>query len=111
METDQDIMDSLEEEDGEELSFAELLASATLNGEIIITIPKEEVVRVKTGLKNAKAKQAAKFKEEGLVPDPSVFTFAEKDSEDMEGYIDLTIILSRKSTVKVAKMVIPSDDF
>lgn len=111
METDKELMDSLEEEEEEELSFSELLASATLNGEIIITIPKEETTRVKTGLKNTKAKQAQKFKDDGLVPDPSVFTFYEKDSEDMEGYVELTIILSRKSTVKVAKMVIPSDDF
>ena len=105
--TDEEYEDSGEEE----LSFSELLASATLNGEIVITIPKEEVIRVKTGLKNAKAKQANKFKEEGLIPDPSTFTFYEKDSEDVEGYTDLTIILSRKSTVKVAKITIPSDDF
>ena len=98
------------EDEGEELSFSELLASATLNGEIIITIPQEEVVRVKTGLKNTKAKQSQKFKDEGLVPDPSVFTFQETPADE-EGYVDLTIILSRKSTVVVKKMTIPNDDF
>ena len=98
----------------EELSFMEIYSSVMLNNEIIITIPIEEVERVKTGLKNLKAKQATKMKEEGLVPDPSVFTFSEKPCEDEEfqaTHVDLNIQLSRKSVVKVARIKIPDDNF
>ena len=98
----------------EELSFMEIYSSVMLNNEIIITIPIEEVERVKTGLKNLKAKQATKMKEEGLVPDPSVFTFAEKPCEEEEfkdTHVDLNIQLSRKSIVKVARIKIPDDNF
>ena len=98
----------------EEVSFAELYSSVMLNGEIIITIPIEEVERVKTGLKNLKAKQATRMKEEGLIPDPSVFTFIEKPCEEAEfknTHIDLSVQLSRKSVVKVARIKIPDDNF
>ena len=57
-------MSSLEDEmpeqnqpSAEELSYAEIYASAALNGEVVLTIPPEEVERVKIGLKNFKAKQ------------------------------------------------------
>ena len=98
----------------EELSFLEIYSSVMLNNEIIITIPIEEVERVKTGLKNLKAKQATKMKEEGLVPDPSVFTFSERPCEEEEfkdTHVDLNIQLSRKSIVKVARIRVPDDNF
>ena len=98
----------------EELSYAEIYAAAALNGEVVITIPPEEVERVKTGLKNFKAKQAAKMKESGLIPDPSTLNFATReclDPELRENFIDLSIQLSRKSTVKVVKMRIPDGEF
>lgn len=100
--------------EAEELSFMEIYSSVMLNNEIIITIPIEEVERVKTGLKNLKAKQATRMKEEGLVPDPSVFTFIEKPCEEEEfqsTHVDLSIQLSRKSVVKVARIKIPDDNF
>ena len=100
--------------EAEELSFMEIYSSVMLNNEIIITIPTEEVERVKTGLKNLKAKQATRMKEEGLVPDPSVFTFIEKPCEEEEfqsTHVDLSIQLSRKSVVKVARIKIPDDNF
>ncbi len=98
----------------EELSFQEILTTVSLNDEVILTIPREEVIRVKTGLKNLKAKQSAKMKEEGLAPDPSTFTFVERPchQEDLrEFYIDLSIQLTRKSTVKVLKLTIPEQEF
>lgn len=107
-----DHTDQTEEE--AELSYAELYAAVALNEEIIITIPPEEVERVKTGLKNYKAKQASKMKGEGLQPDPSVFTFLERPTLDpayRENFIDLSIQLTRKSTVKIAAIRIPDQDF
>ena len=105
--------DKVTESRDEELTFSELYASVMLNGEVVITIPPEEVERVKTGLKNLKAKQAAKMKEEGLVPDPSVFTFIERESTDEEfkdSFIDLSIQLTRRSVIKIAKMRIPDNE-
>ncbi len=91
-------LDALEEEskNEEELTFSELYSSVLLNGVVVITIPKAEVERVKTGLKNVKAKQAIKMKEDGLIPDPSVFTFLEREALDEEGktienFCDLSI--------------------
>lgn len=95
----------------EELSFQEIYAAAALNGEIIIVIHKDEVERVKTGLKNFKAKQAAKMKAEGLVPDTSIFTFVARDRKDDPDFVDLSIALSRKSTVVVKEIKIPDQDF
>ena len=96
----------------EEIAFSELYASVLLNEEIIITIPPEEVERVKTGLKNLKAKQASRMKEDGLVPDPSIFafnTFPAKDESLKDSYVDLSIQLSRKSVVKIAGIRIPDN--
>lgn len=96
----------------EEVAFSELYASVLLNEEIIITIPPEEVERVKTGLKNLKAKQASRMKEDGLVPDPSIFAFntlPAKDESLKDSYVDLSIQLSRKSVVKIAGIRIPDN--
>jgi hypothetical protein len=98
--------------EGEELSFTELLASVMLNEEIIITIPKDEVVRVKNGLKNTKTKQATRFKEDGLAVDPSTLVFVERPpSNNDDEFIDLSIQLVRRGTIKVAKIVVPNQDF
>lgn len=99
----------------EEFTFSEIYAAVVLNSEVVITILKEEVERVKTGLKNLKAKQASRMKEDGLVPDPSIFAFTEHipldESFDKELYTDLSISLTRKSTVKVSKLRIPENNF
>ena len=100
-------------EEGEELSFQELYAKVLFAGEIIITIPKEEVQRIMTGLKNLKAKQAAKLKEQGLPADPSVFTFTEQvplKEEYKKHFTDLSIQLGRKGLVKIAKIRIPDNE-
>lgn len=102
------------EEAEEELSYAEIYASAALNGEIIITIATEEIERVKVALKNFKAKQASKMKEDGLLPDSSTFTFLVKECKDpslRDNFSDLSIQLTRKSTVRVKKIVIPDQEF
>lgn len=97
--------------DEEEVTFSELLANVMLNDEIIITIALEDVERVKTGIKNTKAKQASKMKEEGLAVDNSTLSFVVEESKDYDGMADLKIILSRKSTVKIKQMKIPDGEF
>ena len=97
--------------DEEELSYAEILASAVLNGEIEITIPLEDEERVKTGLKNYKSKQATRLKEAGQTPDSSTLIFTAKPSADFMGCIDLSIQNKTKGTVKIKRLRIPENDF
>lgn len=94
-------------EDLEEMSYAEIYASVQLNNEIVITVPVEEEERVKIGIKNVKAKQALKFKEDGLPVDPSVLSFTTTKSKEYENAVDLTITLTRKAMVPVFKIRIP----
>jgi hypothetical protein len=95
----------------EDITFAELLSNVMLNDEIIITILPEDVERTKTGIKNTKAKQAAKMKDDGLAVDNSVLSFIATDSKDFVGMIDLKIILARKSTVRIKQLVVPDGNF
>jgi hypothetical protein len=104
----EDLYDNTE---AEEITFAELLATVMLNDEVIITIPATEVDRVKTGIKNVKAKQASKMKEDGLIPDPSTLSFNIIKEDTEEGDVDLQIILSRKSTIKIKRINIPNGEF
>ncbi len=97
--------------DEEELSYAEILASAVLNGEIEITIPLEDEERVKTGLKNYKSKQLTRMKEAGQTPDSSTLIFTAKPSADFTGCIDLSIQNKTKGTVKIKRLRIPENDF
>lgn len=101
--------DLLDGEEGEELSYAELLASAVLNGEIIITIPLEQEERVKNGLKNYKSKQATKQKEEGIPVDSSVLIFDTRPSKDFAGCIDMSIQNKTRGTIRVKAWRIPDD--
>lgn len=100
----------MSEEELERMTFAEILATVALNDEIIITIAAEDVERVKTGLKNVKAKQAAKMKEDGLTPDSSTLSFitSEPNADDD---VDLKIMLNHKSTVLIKKIAIPDGEF
>jgi hypothetical protein len=95
------------EREGDELSYAEILASAIFNGEIIITIPLEDEERVKNGLKNYKSKQITKAKEEGMPIDSSVLIFTTKISKDFAGCIDMNIQSKTRGTVRVKRLEIP----
>lgn len=98
-------------EENIELSYAEIYSNVALNDEIIITIPAETVESTKTGLKNFKSKQASKLKAEGLEPDQATLNFEEEASEEFPGCINLRIYLTRKATIRIAKLTIPEKDF
>lgn len=100
----------MSDEELERMTFSELLATVALNEEIVITIAAEDVERVKTGLKNVKAKQAAKMKEEGLTPDSSTLSFIASPTKD-NGDVDLKILLNHKSTVLIKKITVPDGEF
>ena len=97
------------DDEDNEVSYGELLSNLTLSGEIIITIPIEEEIRVKTGLKNLKAKQSTKMKEDGLVPVEETLEFSSVASEDYADCVNLQIILKRKGVVRIKKMIIPDN--
>jgi hypothetical protein len=88
-----------------------ILAACVMNTEVIITVITEEIEKIKNGLKNLKAKQNAKLKEDGLVPDNSILEFVilpPKEGDD-EAYTDLKIILKAKSTIRIKKMILPDN--
>lgn len=94
-----------------EITFHDLLANVVLNEEIIITISEGDVERTKTGIKNAKADQTAKLKVDGLPVDNSTLSFITFPNKELEGMIDLKIILARKGTVKIKKLRVPDGEF
>lgn len=105
-------LESLEEEETEEeITFSEILSTLTLNGEVIITIPFTEEAKVKTGLKNLKAKQGIRLKEEGLCPVEETLEFISNTSKEYEDCIDLHIVLKKKGTVMIKRMTIPDNEF
>jgi hypothetical protein len=104
---DEDLSEESPQAEGDELSYAEILASAIFNGEIIITIPLEDEERVKNGLKNYKSKQITKAKEEGMPIDSSVLIFTTKISKDFAGCIDMNIQSKTRGTVRVKRLEIP----
>lgn len=91
----------------EELTYSDMYASLLLNGEITFTILAEDVEKVKVGIKNCKARQAKKDKDEGLVPDTGILEFESKENKEIEGVVDLTITYSKRHAIRVFKTTIP----
>ena len=101
----------VEEQEGEDLSYEEILANLMMNQELIITIPIEKETAVRNGLKNMKSKQNARMKAEGLAPDNSVLEFFSYPSKEYPECVDLRIELKNKAVIRVKKMVVPSNSF
>lgn len=108
---DDGIEEALQDSDdeGEEFSYAELIAATVLNGEIIITIPLEDEERVKTGLKNYKRKTATKAKESGEPLDSTVLIFTSHPSKEFPGCLDLNIRNKVRGSIKIKQLRIPDD--
>ncbi len=103
-----DLPDSEAAED--ELSYGELYSTALLNGEVIITIAIEDEEKTKTGIKNYKNKNNQKLKEDNLPIDNSIISFASSTSEEFDGCVDLSIMVTKRGTVKVRAMRIPENE-
>ena len=97
-------------EEIEEVTFQEIYQNLLLNDEIILEIAEEDEERLKTGIKNVKAKQATKCKEAGLVPDNNTLTFLSSKDPNKVGITKLHIVLAKKATVKVFSMTIPDKE-
>lgn len=95
----------------EDITYEEILANLYLNDELIITIPAEQEVQVKTGIKNCKTRQNKKQIAEGMPADQNTLEFLTFPSEEFEGCIQLKVILKARPTIRVKKIVIPSDNF
>lgn len=92
------------------MTFEEILSNLMLSDELIITIPIEDIERVKIGLKNLKSKKNKRAREEGIAADNATleFTISPSDEED---FIDLRIFYTKKGSVVVKKLVVPSGEF
>lgn len=94
---------------GSNLSFEEIFTAVQFNGEVVCTIPKMDEARVRTGIKNLKAKQLVKSRELGLAPDLYTLAFDSTPSATYAGAVDLRISISRKAEVKTLGFYIPSN--
>lgn len=92
------------------LTFQEIYAAVLLNGEIIITVPAEVVDKVKQGLKNFKAKQAIRDRDNGVQPDSSTLSF-KVASSSIVGAVDMRVSLTSKNLIPIIKLQIPDQTF
>ena len=105
-----DFLQEPDDPEGELVSYAEILAAAVLNDEVVITIPMENEERVKNGIKGYKSKQATKNRKEGQPVDNSILSFMSRPSKEFLGYVDLSVISQSRGVVRVKKMSIPEND-
>lgn len=94
-----------------QLTYAEIMSNLTLNDEIVITVLSTEVERIKTGLKNLKAKQAARMKLAGTPIPEEILEFTDSLSEEFQGCTRMHIVLRRRGTVRIMKLEIPSGEY
>ena len=108
---DQEGLPNTNENEVELVSYSDIYSDLLLNDEIILTIPAEEEERLRTGIKNVKAKLAAKHKEEGLPVESSTLTFTSTPSAEFVGASDIHIVLSRKAVATVFRKRVPDKEF
>lgn len=109
-EIDDPELQDLNSSEEQELSYAEILASAILNGEIVITIPAEDEDRVRNGIKGYKNKQATKLREEGQPVDSASLLFSSIPSKEFQGCVDMSIQYKVRGTVRIKNLRIPEND-
>lgn len=96
-----------EEEEDEEISYDEILANLQLSGEVTVILRNEEIDTAKLGIKNLKAKQAAKLASEGVLGMEEHLVFSSSLSKEYKGYSNLSITLKKRGIIKVKKMIVP----
>ena len=100
-----------EEDNREQLTYAEIFSNLLLNSEFHIIIAAENEKDVKVGLKNIKARQASKLKEDGLPPSPEVLAFSSRPHPTIPGAVSLKITLKPVASVEVFGTYVPDNTF
>ena len=95
----------------EQLTYAEIFSNLLLNSEFHIIIAAENEKDVKVGLKNIKARQASKLKEDGLPPSPEVLAFSSRPHPTIPGAVSLKITLKPVASVEVFGTYVPDNTF
>jgi len=94
----------------EVMTFEEILSNLMLSDELVITVAADDVEKVKRGLKNLKSKNNKQARDAGLLPDNATLEFSISPSTE-EDFIDLRIFYTRKGTISVKRMIVPSGEF
>lgn len=106
------LIPAIEEDDPTEMSFAQLFKQLVHSGELILTMPDDQVEGFRKGLTQFKAKQNMKLKEAALKPDTQVLKYVML-SDDKEhaatGQARIQVRLSERAGVTVLKMELPDD--
>lgn len=99
------------EEDSTDKSFHEIYAELTMKEELILVIDAADEQRVREGISVVKSRHFAKMKESQVKLPNQKLTFIrhERTPDLPEGQIKLQIILGRPKTVKVHKVIVPTE--
>lgn len=102
----------IDDDDVDGMTYEDIYGAVLLNEEIIVTIAPEDEDKIKTGVKNYKAKRNKKAKEEGLPIDEGTLMFSSVPSSDplFRGKLDLKIFMEQKARVPVFKLHIPEKE-
>lgn len=110
---DQDTDDDLFQEEDVTYNFRELMDEVSKLRDCIITVPADQVEDLRLGLITRKAKDNAKLKNSGLLPDNMVLAFlvypAKKDGKEIPGLMDVRVKLRPKKGVQVVEIRVPDD--
>lgn len=105
-----------EEGEGTIYNMRELMDQVYSTGDIIFTVPADQVELLKKGLITRKGKDNVKMARAGVKTDGKVLSFMvyqskTKDGELREGLMDVRVKLGDKKSVNILEIKVPSDEF
>jgi len=103
----------LQEEDEVTYNFQELLDALTEHRDMILTIPRDQVMPLRSGLSVAKAKRNAKFKSSGLAISTDTISYVVYDDETTKDTDNtkVRVKLGPRIGVNIKKLELPDDSF
>ena len=107
---------------GASYTFRELIDLLNDKGEIIVTIPEEQLEALRKGLAVRKSKDNAKLKNAGVLPDTRTLSFnayptstenvgSSDETAEISKTIDVRIKLAARKGVTVINLSVPDDKF
>lgn len=103
-------------EEGDNYNFREIMDNIYVERDLILTIPADQESMLRQGLIIRKAKDNAKVKNAGVLPDGDILSFLsypakDKEKNDIPGLVDIRVKLGPKKSVTILEMRKPNDTF
>ncbi|WCD44296.1 hypothetical protein Tiera_040 [Polaromonas phage Tiera] len=111
---DDDDIEFLEEDSN--YTFRQLLDHLLTNGESLMTVPNDEVARLRTGLSIRKAKDNRIAQRKGLLENKQVLSYAtypakDENGKELPGLTTVRVKLADRKGVTIVKLEAPTSDF